>query len=321
MQSTVPRFSNLVTFVSTPHTRKTDARLLHFLNIYHMDISLKQQHQEQTGSADKPQSHQENKDTNQTKTASNAKLGGGTVTSQSECFKVGMFCSHGPLDEKQRLLMTMLANYFTETRIREVLLPIISEEIPSPHHPNTSQTSNKKREPQKSKGHRLSLRALDWLVTNYAKKTPIIFKVQKHGVPERVINIYTEYKTWLWKYRRSNFDPFRRRQRLRFKLNGTPYTTTVGQLNFMFWAERYGVLEYARTHLAAIEADHAATTQEHRRISHKQLQEEPGEGRARIKKKRRQLSSPPRKKAFVFSSPVTISFNPGSTHNNRPCKN
>jgi len=139
-------------------------------------------------------------------------------------------------------------------------------------------------------------------VTNYSKKHPIIYKVNPPGLPERVVNINSDYKTWLWKHRRSHFDPFRRRTRLRFTLDGKEYTTTVGQLNFMYWASRYGVLDYARTHLAEIENDHTTTTK-----SKIKKEEDETEG----KRKRRQLSVPPQKKVFVYTNSVEMTFNPG----------
>jgi hypothetical protein len=174
--------------------------------------------------------------------------------------------------------MQVLAKYYTSDKIKEVLLPVIAH--------------NGK--------DKLSLRALDWLVTNYSKKRPIIYKIKPVDMPEKIVNMYTEYKTWLWKYRRSHFDPFRRRDRLTFHIDGVEYTTTVGQLNFMYWASRYGVLAYARDHLEDIEKDHAAVTK-----NKKDSKDDPR------KRKRRQLSALPSKKVLIFGEPVTVSFNPG----------
>ncbi len=198
--------------------------------------------------------------------------------------QLGLFVSQKPLDRKQLPVLQMLVQYYTPEVLREVLIPIIAHT---------------------EKDGKLSLRALDWLVTNYSKKNPIIYKVNPPGLPERVVNIYSEYKTWLWKHRRSHFDPFRRRQRLSFTLDGVEYTTTVGQLNFMYWASRYGVLDYARSHLADIESDHAASTKNKKPSAC--ANPEP-------KRKRRQLSAAPRKKVFVYSTPVKMTFNPGTSN-------
>jgi hypothetical protein len=207
-----------------------------------------------------------------------------------EITQVGVFESQKPLDRKQLPVLRVLEKYYTPQVLRDVLVPIIS-------HTKTTPKSGK-----------LSLRALDWLVTNYAKKNPIIYKVTPHGMHERVVNIYSEYRSWLWKHRRSRFDPFRRRQRLLFKVDDVEYTTTVGQLNFMYWASNYGVLDYARAHLAEIETDHAEST----RSAKKEEQDKKKQDQHSDKKrKRRQLSEPPSKKVFIYSAPVKMSFNPG----------
>jgi hypothetical protein len=83
-------------------------------------------------------------------------------------------------------------------------------------------------------------------------------------------------------------------------VDGNEYTTTVGQLNFMYWASRYGVLGYARDHMDAIERDHATATK-----NKKHVKMDPG------KRKRRQLSALPSKKVLIFDQAVTVSFNPG----------
>jgi hypothetical protein len=194
--------------------------------------------------------------------------------------RIGLFQSDTPFDRKQLAVMHALEAYYTEHVLRTMLVPIISSGGDS---------------------NRLSLRALDWLVTNYAKKMPIIYKVKPDGMPERLVNIYTEYKTLLWKYRRANFDPFRRRHRITFQLDGTEYNTTVGQLNFMYWASRYGIIEYAHRNIDAIENDHASS-----------VKSGPApDPFGSEKRKRRQLSQVNARKVFVFGQPVKVCFTPG----------
>jgi hypothetical protein len=211
------------------------------------------------------------------------------ATTQVDVTQVGVFKSQKPLDRKQLPVLQVLEKYYTPQILRDVLVPIISHAKSTP------------------KSGKLSLRALDWLVTNYAKKNPIIYKVTLPGLHERVVNIYSEYRSWLWKHRRSRFDPFRRRQRLVFKVDGDEHTTTVGQLNFMYWASTYGVLKYARAHLSEIETDHADST----RTAKKTEPEPAGSSKDAHKRKRRQLSAPPRKKVFIYNAPVKMFFNPG----------
>lgn len=98
---------------------------------------------------------------------------------------------------------------------------------------------------------KISLRTLDWLCTNYAKKRNVVFS---HGA--RTINVYLEYKACLKAFSKKAFDPFQRRDRVTIlDADGQSMTSTAGQLNFFRFAIRNGVLAYARRHAAEIEAD------------------------------------------------------------------
>ena len=97
---------------------------------------------------------------------------------------------------------------------------------------------------------KVSLRVLDWLVTNYAKKHNIVYQVTVHD-REVTFNMFLEYKSQLKAYSKRHFDPFSRRERVCFR----GVNTTCGQLNFFKWAMQYGVLEYARRNHDAIEHD------------------------------------------------------------------
>lgn len=126
----------------------------------------------------------------------------------------------------------------------------------------------------KRHGTHTSLRLLDWLVTNYAKKRNIVYTVSHVVSPghveRRVFNMFLEYKSQLKAYSKRFFDPFCRRERLQFAgapgPDGAPtvLATTVGQLNFFRWALLNGVVDYVAEHGADIEADMTAST-EHRR--------------------------------------------------------
>ena len=146
------------------------------------------------------------------------------------------------LDPKQRARLSDIASYYTDEIIESILIPIISK----------SET-----------GGRLSLRALDWLVTNYAKKKPVVYKIAPPHHPIIPVNIHNDYKSWLNNHKRRNFDMFRRRKRIYFEFRDQTFETTVGQLNFFFWAARYGIIDYAKTNIVEIEADHAISTKRH----------------------------------------------------------
>lgn len=104
--------------------------------------------------------------------------------------------------------------------------------------------------------HRMSLRVLDWLVTNYAKKRNIVYSTNMHG-HEAAFNMFLEYKSQLKAYSKRLLDPFCRRERIVFR----GLHTTVGQLNFFRWAMHSGVLEYARAHHDEIERDMLSSIQ------------------------------------------------------------
>ncbi len=96
----------------------------------------------------------------------------------------------------------------------------------------------------------ISLRVLDWLVTNFSKKHNIVYQVEVNG-RNVTFNMFLEYKLQLKAYSKRHFDPFSRRKRVLFR----GIETTCGQLNFFRWAMLYGVLQYAQTHHDQIEKD------------------------------------------------------------------
>ena len=73
----------------------------------------------------------------------------------------------------------------------------------------------------------ISLRILDWFVTNYAKGNNISY-VSTDG---RHVIVYLSYKSHLKAYSKKMFDPFCRCSRINFH----GISTTLGQLNFFGW--------------------------------------------------------------------------------------
>jgi hypothetical protein len=93
----------------------------------------------------------------------------------------------------------------------------------------------------------LSLRIIDWFVTNYAKKynVSIITTKKKH------IIVYLSYKSHLKAYSKKMFDPFCRCKRIKFQ----DIDTTVGQLNFFEWIISDEILEYIEKNKEKIQTD------------------------------------------------------------------
>jgi hypothetical protein len=95
----------------------------------------------------------------------------------------------------------------------------------------------------------LSLRLIDWFVTNYAKKHHV-----NYMLAGQEFVVYLNYKSQLKAFSKKLFDPFCRRERILFQC-GTghePFETTVGQLNFFRWAFEKDILPFVRANLADI---------------------------------------------------------------------
>lgn len=133
----------------------------------------------------------------------------------------------------------------------------------------------------------VSLRVLDWLVTNYCKKKNIVYVWNG-----QCLNMYANYKAQLRGFSKRFIDPFKRKNKKRddddpddadsdhdddydydsadaneveiiewVDADGEPFKTTVGQLNFFRWALQNGVLDYCTRNVAMIEKDMHVSTQ------------------------------------------------------------
>jgi hypothetical protein len=102
----------------------------------------------------------------------------------------------------------------------------------------------------------ISIRVLDWFVTNYSKKKNIIYELNNNINGDKYFNVYLQYKCQLKGYKKKLFDPFCRKQRIAFYYDQTKcVVTTIGQLNFFKWAITYGVLSYVENNLKIITND------------------------------------------------------------------
>ena len=166
-----------------------------------------------------------------------------------------------------------LRKFYTPDVVRRVLLPLVSQQSD------------------------VSLRTLDWLVVNYAKTFNVVC-VAKDGT---LFNVFNGYKVALSAYRRLLFDPFRRRSRHKFYVDGVEYETTIGQVNFIYWAEVHGVLDYAMHNAKKIEQHMNSFAQSHKAT----LREKRRNG---IIHKRRALTSTHRSLCHVYRKNNTVSF-------------
>ena len=113
----------------------------------------------------------------------------------------------------------------------------------------------------------ISLRSIDWFITNYSKKNNIYYMIykgqndistfeEKNTRFSSNMNVHHSYKSQLKAYSKKRFDPFCRRDRILFSLGSEgEIETTVGQLNFFRWALQNLIIEYIIENKNPIEDD------------------------------------------------------------------
>lgn len=189
--------------------------------------------------------------------------------------------------QKQRL--REISGFFSDAVVERLLLPVARQEFA------------------------ISLRLLDYTMTNWAKKTRIMIE-RNTAQGKAPLNIFSLYKDWLRFYRRRGFDPFRRRERIFFwaeQAGGDRerLDTTVAQLNFLRWADLYGILDYVAAHKEEIEDDMMRTLGEskRRRLNAQRRPREEALDWAK-KRKRAELSKAPAAKCVVYPICQEIRF-------------
>ena len=137
--------------------------------------------------------------------------------------------SKNGLNTQNELILNILKNYYYENDYEklDIIIPIIN-------------------------GHsQISLRLIDWFVTNYSKKYYTTYYVNNNRFP-----VYTEYRLKLKAYKKKRFDPFCRWDRINFPYKDELHIlTTIGQLNFFQWALQNNIIEYIKENKKAIEDD------------------------------------------------------------------
>lgn len=105
----------------------------------------------------------------------------------------------------------------------------------------------------------ISLRIVDWFVTNYAKKFYTIYELpqERNGKTTQIrFKVYNDYKLKLKAYSKRRFDPFCRWERITIPYNDDNcMETTIGQLNFFKWAIENKIINYIQENYADIEKD------------------------------------------------------------------
>lgn len=160
----------------------------------------------------------------------------------------------------------------------------------------------------------ISLRLIDWFVTNYAKKySTIITKKISNNIVH--FNVYLSYRSQLKAYSKQQFDPFRRRERISYYYEKNKFIdTTIGQLNFFRWVLQNDILSYIDENIKQIEDDMLSTQKENLEkrsnsdnIRVKVIKTEDGEITQK-RKKRNELSKSFIKNMNKFDGIRTLSF-------------
>ena len=100
----------------------------------------------------------------------------------------------------------------------------------------------------------ISLRIIDWFVTNYAKKYYTVYELNVSEEPAR-FKVYNDYKLKLKAYSKSRFDPFCRWERISVPYEDRFMETTIGQLNFFKWSIENKIIDYIENNYSSIESD------------------------------------------------------------------
>jgi hypothetical protein len=178
---------------------------------------------------------------------------------------MSLFCSSN-LNTQNDLLMKNLMDFYNKSGNLDKMMKIINGES------------------------KISLRIVDWFVTNFAKKYYTVYELHSNNVDITRFKVYNDYKLKLKAYSKRRFDPFCRWERITIPYDNEKYMeTTIGQLNFFKWAIENNIIHYIETNYQDIENDmNQRNSTSKRKASPDNLQTENDNSKTR--KKREELS-------------------------------
>jgi hypothetical protein len=138
----------------------------------------------------------------------------------------------------------------------------------------------------------LSLRTLDWYISNESKKKNTMFTTSSG----KLFNVFMEYKSQLKSYSKRMFDPFKRGDRILCKDRaGVEFSTTCGQLNFFRWVIKNNLIEECMKRIDEVEEDMVLSMKQRKTNS-------------KLDEKRKELSRAAIKSCQNIKTRVTITF-------------
>tara|TARA_Y100000780_G_C13688711_1_gene418658 strand:- start:1575 stop:2138 length:564 start_codon:yes stop_codon:yes gene_type:complete len=180
---------------------------------------------------------------------------------------------------QNQLLLNNLLLFFKKNNNLKKILPIINGE------------SN------------LSIRVIDWFVTNFAKKYHTVYNCETINGTSKRFKVYIDYKLKLKAYSKQRFDPFCRWERINIPYEDYYIQTTIGQLNFFKWALENKILDYIENNIEIIEKDMNSRNSTAKK-KNSQLN-----GVAKTRKKREELSISAIKSIKRENVEITVKFN------------
>lgn len=216
--------------------------------------------------------------------------------------EIGRFWSvETPLKAEAKKLLYELLPFYTDENMERLIVPRSIKSLGICKDYSMS-------EEMKAEVNGISLRAIEWLVTNYSKGTKIVLFNEKD---KKRIDIHNAYEIQSNYYKRNLFDPFCRHGRVYFlwklkslktnEMEEVVMITTVGQLNFMKWADENGILNYARDHQDEIQKTMETTLSEVNK--EKKMYKKLGKPR-----KRKELTKEPEIYCTVYSLNTSLYF-------------
>ena len=220
------------------------------------------------------------------------------------------------------ILLEPLKNFYSNKKNLELLVIILNNK-----NSNIIPINNQKK---------ISLRLIDWFVTNYCKKYKISIQLKK-SKKVHFISIYDSYKSNLKAFSKKAFDPFRRKEKiflnydLKDKKNINKgfkiifsnnhikkynyIDTTIGQLNFFKWVIDNDIYTYIKENKISIENDMINSQKENnikkldkKNLITKVVKNQDGSEKIVTRKKRNELSKSKSNNLHLTKGTRTIYF-------------